>query len=121
MSGQKHIVLYTEAPDEGGGAIYNHALLGGLVRAGYRVTAVQSASTSPLLREQHELGVGHHWLDFHTRRDFHRNAINTADAEKAFAATRPDLVFFTNCSPYSHVAAKTVAIGQQIPFVVVEG
>lgn len=118
---KKHVVVYTDDPDEGGVAIYNHAILCGLAKAGYPVTCVQTARDNPMVARQRELGVRHHWLDYHTRKDFGRTANNHADAEAVFAATRPDVVLFTNCSVYSHNAAKNVAIRLGIPFIVVEG
>ncbi len=121
MNRHKHIVLYTDDPDEGGVAVYNHAILCGLAAAGYRVTGVQSARENPMISRQRELGVAHHWLEFHTRQDFTRTVNNEADAETVFATLRPSVVLFTNCSPYSHNAAKNVAIRHQIPFIIVEG
>ena len=42
MNKRRHVLLYTEDPDEGGVAIYNHAILCGLVKAGYAATCVQA-------------------------------------------------------------------------------
>ncbi len=121
MNNRRHVLLYTEDPDEGGVAIYNHAMLCGLVNAGYAVTCVQTQVDNPFIRKQAEVGVQHRWLEFHTRVDYQRNNTNLDDAARVFQETRPDIVLFTNCSPFSHIAAKTVAIHMRIPFVVVEG
>jgi glycosyltransferase involved in cell wall biosynthesis/predicted O-methyltransferase YrrM len=121
MTQRKHVVLYTDDPDEGGVAAYTHSVACGLARAGYEVTCVQSEPRGPLALERSALGVKHHWLGFHTRHDHARNATNTEDARLAFAATRPDVVLFANCSPFSHVAAKTVAAAAGLPTIIVEG
>lgn len=121
MSRPKRVAIYTDDPDEGGVAAYNHSVLTGLARAGYEAFAVQTESSSPMVQAQREAGVKHHWLGFHTRHDAVRNATNTEDARQAFEAIQPDVVLFANCSPFSHVAAKTVAVAKGIPFIVVEG
>jgi len=113
--------VYTDDPDEGGVAVYNDAILCELARLGYDVTCVQSESQSPMIARQRELGVKHYWLGFHSRRDCVRSSVNMEDADRAFSAASPDVVVFTNCSPFSHIAAKTVAIRRNIPFIVVEG
>jgi glycosyltransferase involved in cell wall biosynthesis/predicted O-methyltransferase YrrM len=121
MSPKTRVVLYTDDPGEGGVAVYNHSVLCGLVRAGYEVACVQTEAHNPLIERQRELGVEHYWLGFNTRQEPERNATNTGDAERAFDATRPGVVVFTNCSPFSHIAAKTVADRKGIPFLIVEG
>lgn len=121
MTTRKHVVLYTDDPDQGGVAVYNHALLCGLARAGYHVSCVQTECLNPRVEQQRALGVRHHWLGFHTRTDAVRSATNLDDPRAAFDALRPDMVVFANCSPFSHVAAKTVVTERGIPFVVVEG
>jgi glycosyltransferase involved in cell wall biosynthesis len=115
-----HVVLYTDDPSEGGVAVYIHALACGLVGLGYPVTVVQSEAATAMIDAQRKLGVCHGWLPFHTRKDFARTLTHTADAEEAYVATRPDVVVFANCDPFSNLAAKTVAVKRGIPFVVVE-
>jgi glycosyltransferase involved in cell wall biosynthesis len=120
MSNSRHVVVYSDDPDEGGVAVYTHALSCGLARLGYEVTCVQSETSNPRIDEQRQLGVRHQWLRFHTRRDLERSFTNLQDAEEALTAARPDLVLFANCDPFSHFAAKTVALGRGLPVVVVE-
>jgi glycosyltransferase involved in cell wall biosynthesis len=121
MPGQRHIVVYTDDHGQGGVAIYNHAILCGLVQAGYRASCIQSPSENPMIARQKELGVGHYFLPFDTRQDGNRGILNFTDAVEAFNATRPDAVVFSNSSPFSHIAAKTVAIQAALPFIIVEG
>jgi glycosyltransferase involved in cell wall biosynthesis len=120
MNGLAHVLLYTDDPDAGGVAQYNHALLGALASRGYRLTCVQSYADTPLTRRQAELGVRHVWLDYHTTRDFDRTVTDSAGAYQVLAACRPDLVIFSNGCPVSNFAARTVAGALGLPFVVVE-
>ena len=120
-SGPAHVLLYTDDPEMGGVAQYNHTVLLALVRGGYRVSCVQSRSDSPLVREQQAAGIRHHWLDYHTGRDFARTVDNPGDAERIFHAERPDLIVFSDCCPVSNLAARQVAMARGIPYVVVVG
>lgn len=114
----KRIAFYADDPGEGGMAIYTHAMTCALARSGLDVTCIQSKIESPLQDIQRGLGVKHHWLPFQTRTDFSRTALDSRDAQQAFAAVRPDVVVFANCDPTSHIAAKNVAIEQRIPYIV---
>jgi predicted O-linked N-acetylglucosamine transferase (SPINDLY family)/glycosyltransferase involved in cell wall biosynthesis len=119
--GPGHVLLYTDDPEFGGVAQYNHNLLLALTRAGYRVSCVQTRSDSPLVREQQAAGVRHHWLDYHTGREFARTVSDPADAERIFRAERPDLIVFSDCCPVSNLAARQVAMTRGIPYVAVVG
>lgn len=116
-----HILLYTDDPESGGVAQYNHTLLVGLVQAGYRVSCVQSRCENPLIEEQRRLGVTHHWLDYHTGREFARTVTDGAPAARIFSEDRPDLVVFSDCCPVSNLAARERAVKLGIPYVVVVG
>lgn len=116
-----HILLYTDDPEFGGVAQYNHNLLLALARQGYRVSCVQSRSDSPLIREQQAQGIRHHWLDYHTGREFARTVTDPADAERIFRAEHPDLIVFSDCCPVSNLAARQVALARGLPYVVVVG
>lgn len=117
----KHILLYTDDPQHGGVAQYNHPVLLALRRAGHRVTCVQTASDSPLVQEQRTAGVRHVWLGYDTGKEFARTVEDTALAEKIFQAEKPDLIVFSDCCPVSNFAARQVAMSWKIPYVVVEG
>ncbi len=117
----KRIAFYTDDPGEGGVAIYNHAMVCGLAKAGLNVSCIQTKNEGPLWEIEAALGVQHHWLPFHSRQDYARTAIYHGDAKEAFAILRPDVVVFANCGPFSHIAAKQVAIEQNIPYIIVEG
>jgi glycosyltransferase involved in cell wall biosynthesis len=116
-----HVLLYTDDPESGGVAQYNHTILLGLVQAGYRVSCVQSRCDNPLIKEQRRLGVAHHWLDYHSGREFARTVTDAAPAKQVFETDRPDLVFFSDCCPVSNLAARETALRLGIPFVVVVG
>lgn len=120
-SAPKHILLYTDDPDRGGVAHYNHSLLLALVRAGYRVSCVQTKSDGPLVTEQRSAGISHHWLDYDTGKDFARTVTDEATPRNLFQVDRPDLVVFSDCCPVSNLAAREAALRLGIPFVVVVG
>lgn len=116
-----HVLLYTDDPESGGVAQYNHTILRGLVQAGYRVSCVQSRADNPLIAEQRALGVAHHWLDYHTGRDFARTLSDAALAEKLFREDTPALVLFSDCCPMSNLAAREAALRLGVPYAVVVG
>ncbi|HWA87801.1 MAG TPA: glycosyltransferase [Opitutus sp.] len=117
----KHILLYTDDPQHGGVAQYNHPVLLALARAGHHVTCVQSASNSPLVAEQRAAGVRHVWLDYDTGREFARTVNDGGAAEKILRNERPDLIVFSDCCPVSNLAARQAALALGIPYVVVVG
>jgi hypothetical protein len=121
MKSDMRVVLYTDDPSEGGVAVYTHALACGLARSGCPVTVVQSQAANPMIDEQKKLGVRHCWLPFNTLTNFSRTMSQEADAEAAYFATRPDVILFANCDPFSNLAAKAGAVKKGIPFVIVEG
>jgi glycosyltransferase involved in cell wall biosynthesis/predicted O-methyltransferase YrrM len=120
MNTNTRIVLYSDDPEEGGVAVYTHALACGLARRRYDVTCVQTEASNPMIELQQKLGVHHRWLPFHSRKDFRRTMINEEDAAEAFKEIKPDLVIFANCDPLSNIAPKTAAVRAGLRFIVVE-
>jgi glycosyltransferase involved in cell wall biosynthesis len=118
---RKHILLYTDDPESGGVAQYNHALLLGLADAGYRVSCVQSSSENPLIAKQRQAGVRHFWIDYHSGREFARTLTESDLAEEIFCEDPPDLVVFSDCCPVSNLAAREVARRHDIPYLIVVG
>ncbi len=121
--GNKRIAFYTDDAGEGGVAVYNHAMVCGLARAGLDVSCIQTKSDGPLQEIEAGLGVKHFWLPFDSLsiKEANRLAHHPGDTREAFAKLRPDVVIFVNRCPISLVAAKNVAVEQDVPFIVVEG
>lgn len=117
----KHVLLYTDDPDRGGVAHYNHSMLLGLVQAGYRVSCVQTPSDGPLAQAQRAAGVTHHWLNYDTGKDFSRTVTDQVTPRHVFETTRPDLIVFSDCCPVSNLAAREAALDLGIPYVSVVG
>lgn len=117
----KHLVLVTDDPESGGVAQYNHAVLMALVRAGYRVSCIQSRTDNPLVTRQREAGVAFRWIDYHTGREFGRTLEDATVAEALFREDQPDLVLFSDCCPLSNFAARRAAKRLGVPFVSIEG
>ncbi len=119
--GRRHVLLYTDDPESGGVAQYNHTLLLALVQAGYRVSCVQSRVDNPLVKEQREAGVTHHWIDYHTGTEFGRTLADANLAGVLFREDPPDLIIFSDCCPLSNLAAREVARKLGLAYVCVEG
>lgn len=121
-SGQPgHVLLYTDDPEHGGVAQYNHSLMTGLVAAGHRVTCVQTQANGPLVQQQRELGIEHHWIPYDTKKEFARTVDDQRPAQTIFGVTKPDLIIFSDCCPVSNLAAREAAMQAGIPYVVVVG
>jgi glycosyltransferase involved in cell wall biosynthesis len=117
----RHVLLYTDDPESGGVAQYNHSILCGLAHAGYRTACMQTSADNTLIEEQRRLGIAHHWIGFHTGREFARTLSDETDALRVFQTNRPDLIVFSDCCPFSNLAAQEVAMRLGIPYVVVIG
>ena len=115
----KHIAIYSDDPDKGGVAQYNHRIAMALAGAGYRVTLIQSRSTVEMVSTRTAAGIGHWWIEYDTGKDFVRTISDPADAERAFESLKPDLVVFCDCCPVSNLAAKEAAIRRGIRFVAI--
>ena len=115
----KRILVYTDDPGQGGAAHYNHALLLALVEAGAQAAIAQPQGDSPLALEQAKNGVQHCWTAYNPVVDFGRSFVDEDDARRIFELARPDLVFFSDCCAFSHLAAKKTALARDIPFVVI--
>lgn len=115
----KKVMIYSDDPGMGGAAHYNHTILLALARAGASVHSVQPKSESPLLREQQQAGIGHHWISYDPVQSFVRSFTDGADAERIFAEVQPDLVYFSDCCAVSNLAAKQVALKSGIPYALI--
>jgi glycosyltransferase involved in cell wall biosynthesis len=116
-----HVLVYTDDPDDGGVAHYNHSLMAGLVAAGFRVTCAQTECAGPLVLQQRALGIRHHWIPYDTKKEFARTLDDVASAGRILDETQPDLVVFSDCCPVSNFAAREVARQAGVPYVVVVG
>jgi glycosyltransferase involved in cell wall biosynthesis len=115
------ILLYTDDPERGGVAQYNHSLLMAFVARGWRALCVQTRSDSPLVRQQRDAGVIHEWLPYDTAAEFGRTVVDMDTPRAIFVRHRPDLIVFSDCCPVSNIGARQVALALRIPFVVVVG
>jgi glycosyltransferase involved in cell wall biosynthesis len=119
---QPHIMLMnTDDPGIGGLAQYDHLILCELAKLGYRVTAVRPNHDNPLVEEEKGLGIQQYWLDYSTSKDLPRILRNTQDAKTLYHEIKPDFIIFSDGWPYSHFAAKQVAIQQNIPYMMAIG
>ncbi|OUL34774.1 hypothetical protein BV372_13055 [Nostoc sp. T09] len=121
MNQNQHILLYTDDPSIYGVGQYNHIVLCELARLGYKVTCVQSQVSNQFIKQRQQLGIQHLWLDYNTLQEFARTLTSVSDAQKILASVKPDLVIFSDCCPFSNLAAKKVANEMGIPYIMVEG
>lgn len=113
------IALYTDDPDRGGVAHYNHAVALALAARGHQVTLIQPRSDAPMVREREAAGVRHEWTAFDPGKEFSRSITDTADAVACLDRAKPELVFFSDCCPVSNIAAKHVALSRGLPAVAI--
>lgn len=113
------IAIYTDDPDRGGVAQYNHAISRALAARGHTVTLIQPRSDAPMVREREAAGVRHEWTAFDPGPEFPRSITDTADAAACFDRAKPELVLFSDCCPISNIAAKHVALSRGLPGVAV--
>ncbi|MEB3281104.1 MAG: glycosyltransferase [Lyngbya sp.] len=122
FSRRKRILLINmDDPGVGGLAQYDHLILCQLAKIGHQVTAVRPQHSSPLVEQEKRLGIQQYWLDYITSQDLSRVLRNTEDAVEIYAKFQPDLIIFSDGWPFSHFAAKQVAIQQNIPYMIALG
>jgi glycosyltransferase involved in cell wall biosynthesis len=115
-------MIFTDDPERGGVAQYNHALLLALVGSGFRAACAQAPSKSPLIDAQRAAGVEHHWLPYDAKgAEFSVSIRDMATPKAIFESARPALIIFSDCCPVSNLAAKHAAMALRIPFVIVVG
>jgi glycosyltransferase involved in cell wall biosynthesis len=117
----QHILVYSENPQVGGVAEYNHQLLCCLRKAGYQVTSVQSRYSGLKLELEERLGVNHIWLDFDAATNFEISLKNFSNPQNLFKTIKPDLIFFSDGWVMSDFAAKRAAKSLRIPYMIVLG
>jgi predicted O-linked N-acetylglucosamine transferase (SPINDLY family)/glycosyltransferase involved in cell wall biosynthesis/GT2 family glycosyltransferase/SAM-dependent methyltransferase len=115
----RRILVYTDDPGQGGAAHYNHALLLALVEAGAQVACAQPRGEGPLVQAQAQGGIQHCWTAYNPVVDFGRSFVDEDDARRILEQARPELVFFSDCCAFSHLAAKQAVLARDIPFVVI--
>jgi glycosyltransferase involved in cell wall biosynthesis len=115
------VLVFTDDPDSGGVAQYNHSLMVGLTVAGCEVSCAQSRSENPMVEAQRQLGITHHWIPYNTNKAFAKTLDDQATARTILESAKPDLIVFSDCCPVSNMAARDVALQLGIPYVVVVG
>jgi glycosyltransferase involved in cell wall biosynthesis len=118
MAARGKVLVYTDESTAGGVAQFNHGLLCALVAGGWTTCSAQPAGDGAMQESQRERGVEQHFISYEVRLAFSRSLTDTSDPARIIEAARPDIIFFSDCSPISNVAAKHVAVTRGIPFVV---
>ncbi len=110
----QHILLSTQDPGVGGVAQYNHSLLCGLIKLGYRVTCLQPKPfCDKSIIDQKQLGIQHLWLD--------EGTVHNLPHILTESGNKPNLIVCSNTNPFANLSIKQIAIQLSIPYIVVEG
>ncbi|MEA5420525.1 glycosyltransferase [Spirulina sp. CCNP1310] len=106
------ILLASPDPGVGGVAQYNHAILGGLLQAGFYVTYGQYGE--PLDGDL----IGDRYPEVE------RALLNDQDVEglrQWLRINKPDLILCSNTNPFANFTLKAIALEQNIPYLIIEG
>ncbi|WP_221030002.1 glycosyltransferase family 4 protein [Actomonas aquatica] len=119
MPTSPHLAIFTDDPDRGGVAAYNHQVAMGARQRGFEVTMLQTRSAGAAFQEQKAAGIGHHWIPYDTSAEFVRTITDTETATRLFQTAKPDVVLFSDCCAVSNIAAKHVAISAHLPYLTI--
>lgn len=117
----KSILLYSDCAGMDGAEQCSHIIILDLLKAGYRVDCAQPQAYHPLVAERESKGVRHFWIP---EDDLYESSGRIAaepareDAKRIMVECAADLVFFSDGSPFSNLAAKKAAGELGIPYLV---
>ena len=113
------ILVYSDCSGKDGAEQCSHIIMLDLEEAGYRVVCAQPFAEHSLVAERMRLGIEHYWLgEEHLYDATDIKGPSLEDCQDLFSAVKPDLVFFSDGSPFSSLQAKKKAIEMDIPFVI---
>ncbi|QXD31756.1 glycosyltransferase family 4 protein [Candidatus Pelagisphaera phototrophica] len=113
------ILVYSDCSGKDGAEQCSHIIMLDLEEAGYRVVCAQPFAEHSLVAERMRLGIEHYWLgeeNLYAATDI--KGLSLEDCQDLFSVVKPDLVFFSDGSPFSSLHAKKKAIEMGIPFVI---
>ena len=113
------ILVYSDCSGKDGAEQCSHIIMLDLEEAGYRVVCAQPFAEHSLVAERMRLGIEHYWLgeeNLYAATDI--KGLSLEDCQDLFSVVKPDLVFFSDGSPFSSLHAKKKAIEMEIPFVI---
>jgi glycosyltransferase involved in cell wall biosynthesis len=114
-----HIMMWSDRPEIFGAEQINHAVMCAVARAGHRSTFVQAFARHHLIDEREALGIRHEWLqpdDVYELDPVPRQLSDLEEPRGILQRTRPDLIAFSDSSPFSNLTAKQVAFELGIPY-----
>jgi glycosyltransferase involved in cell wall biosynthesis len=114
-----HIMMWSDRPEIFGAEQINHAVMCAVARAGHRSTFVQGFARHHLIDEREALGIRHEWLqpdDVYELDPVPRQLSDLEEPRAILQRTRPDLIAFSDSSPFSNLTAKQVAFELGIPY-----
>lgn len=117
----KRLLLFSDRNGIYGAEQIDHRLALAFQGAGFAVSMAQPTADNLLAAERLQRGITHHWLpddDIYNWLCPAPSLTDSAPAERCFAATRPDLILFTDSFPFANLAAKEAAARLGLPYIV---
>ncbi|MGK0240336.1 MAG: glycosyltransferase involved in cell wall biosynthesis [Candidatus Pelagisphaera sp.] len=113
------ILVYSDCSGKDGAEQCSHIIMLDLEETGYRVVCAQPFAEHSLVAERIRLGIEHFWLgEEHLYDATDIRGPSLEDCQGLYCETKPDLVFFSDGSPFSNLQAKKKAIEMNIPFII---
>ena len=115
------VLFYTDCSGTDGAEQCGHIVMLDLIRAGYRVICVQGFANHHLVEERTNNGISHYWIE---EEDLYSSGVISGeikagdDDARIFRETSPDLILFSDGSPFSSLAAKQQARQLGIPYLI---
>jgi len=113
------VLVYSDCSGKDGAEQCSHVIILDLEEAGYRVVCAQPFAEHSLVAERMKIGIEHFWLgEEHLYDGTEARGPSLDDCQDLFSNTKPDLVFFSDGSPFSNLKAKKKAVEMGIPFII---
>lgn len=117
----KSVLVYSDCSGMDGAEQCSHIIALDLLKGGYRVDCAQPQASHPLIEERERKGVRHFWIppeDLYEAPGALAAGSAREDAKRIMVECAADLVFFSDGSPFSNLAAKKAAGDLGIPYLV---
>lgn len=117
----KSVLVYSDCAGMDGAEQCSHIIVLDLLKGGYRVDCAQPQASHLLIEERESKGIRHFWIpteELYEKRDVTGDASALEDAKRIMTECTADLIFFSDGSPFSNLAAKKAAGELGIPYLV---
>lgn len=118
---RQRILFYTDCPGADGAEQAAQRIMLDLNRAGFEVVCAQEPASNHLVDERDCAGIGHVWLapdNLYDPDQVAKSLEDGTEATRILDRVEPSLVFFSDGSPMSSLAAKIETISRGVPCVI---